>query len=293
MDMYNTHNCDFRIKIDNLSEEKAFEYERKLISYYKEYYPEYRLTNQTDGGEGASGWCPSEEIREKHRRNSIERWENEEFRNKMIKIRNESNSVYQSEEFRNKISNLVQGENNPNYGHYWTNEMKEKASQQKKGKYKGENNPNYGNHWSEEQRNHLSEIRKNGDWRGANHGMAKRVVCLETGEVFECIEYAKNKYGANTSLLSNKRFSIKSYHLKEISEDYIVDMDELTNELIDFYKQYNNKYTIFFCQTDNTFYFGYDELRDVIGFSRDKINKLLKKYGKIEINNKIYIKIQK
>lgn len=29
-DMYKTHNCNFRIKIDNLTEEEAFEYERKL-----------------------------------------------------------------------------------------------------------------------------------------------------------------------------------------------------------------------------------------------------------------------
>ena len=104
MDMYNSHNCNFRIMIDNLSEEEAFDYEKRLIKYYREVYPEYRLTNQTDGGEGTSGWHPSEEWKENQSVIHKQIWENEDYRNKMIEIRNSDNSVYKTEEFRNKIS---------------------------------------------------------------------------------------------------------------------------------------------------------------------------------------------
>lgn len=69
-------------------------------------------------------------------------WKNEEFRERQLKIRKDENGVYKSKEFRDKISKIVQGENNPNYGHYWTEEMKQKLSQKRKanGKYKGGNN---------------------------------------------------------------------------------------------------------------------------------------------------------
>lgn len=291
-DMYNSHNCDFRIKIDNLSEEDAFKYEIKLIKYYREYYPEYRLTNQTDGGEGTSGWKPSDEWKTNQSKIQKERWKDEEFRNKMIDIRNDKDSTYQSDDFRNKMSKLVKGENNPNYGNYWTDDMKKKARQNKLGKYNGKNNPNYGNKWNNEQRKHLSELRKNGNWRNENHGMAKKVVCLETGEIFNCIKYAKEKYNGSVTLLGHENVYVKSYHFKEIDDDFIVNKDNLFNELIEFYKECNYKYKIFLCKEDKTFYFGYRELQDITGLGLKKVKSLLKKYNKIEINNKTYIEIK-
>lgn len=292
-DMYNTHNCNFRIKIDNLTEEDAFKYETLLIKYYKEYYPEYRLTNQTNGGEGTSGWHPDDELKNRQSKINKNRWKDENFRNKMMEIRNNENSVYKTDEFRNKISELVKGENNPNYKHYWTDEMKEKARQNKLGKYEGKNNPNYGNRWSEEKKKHHSEVIKNCNLKDGNHGMAKKVICLETGEIFDCIKQAKQKYNGNVGILNHKRVSIKSYHLKEIKDDYIINEESLFKELINFYKNCNYPRKIFLCKETKTFYFGYPELQTETKLGLNKIKSLFKKFNKIEINNKTYIEIKK
>ena len=56
-DMYKTHSCDVRKVFEGLTEKEAFSQEVALIAYYRE-NTTFRLTNQTDGGEGSSGWCP-------------------------------------------------------------------------------------------------------------------------------------------------------------------------------------------------------------------------------------------
>ena len=291
MDMYNSHNCNFRIMIDNLSEEEAFDYEKRLIKYYREVYPEYRLTNQTDGGEGTSGWHPSEEWKENQSVIHKQIWGNKDYRDKMIEIRNSDNSVYKTEEFRNKISKIVQGENNPNYGNYWTEEQKENLSKKMKGRYDGENNPNYGNHWSDEQKRHLSEIRKNKKYNNENHGMAKRIICLETGEIFKCIKYAQQKY-KTIYILGNNKPCIKGYHFQQIKDDYIPDQNELFEILIDFYKKYNTTYKIFVCLETRKFIIGWNEIQKETKFGQKKIKTELRKNNKIIINNKTYIEIE-
>ena len=110
---YNTHNCDVRIIYKNLSEDEAFNKEIETIKYYKE-NTNYRLTNQTDGGEGSSGLIVTDEFRE--------------------------------------IRQMVLGEKNPNYNHKWTKEMKENLRIKMKGRYIGEKNPNYNHKWTREQK---------------------------------------------------------------------------------------------------------------------------------------------
>lgn len=68
IDYYNTHNCNVRKVYVNLTEKQAFEKEIYLISYYKN-NTNFRLTNQTNGGEGMSGFVVSNEFREKNARN--------------------------------------------------------------------------------------------------------------------------------------------------------------------------------------------------------------------------------
>lgn len=142
-------------------------------NHYEQYYiKEYNTKapngyNLTDGGDGSEGWKPTDEF--VHRQSEIHKkqWEDDEFRNRMILIRRDPDGVYQSQEFRDKISSIVAGENNPNYGNRWTQEMKDALREKQKQNpiYKNENNPN-----------------------------AKRIRCVETGEIFECIKYAKEKY---------------------------------------------------------------------------------------------------
>ena len=63
IDMVSTHNCDFRIIANDLNESDAFALEIETIRHYRDNFPQYRLTNQTDGGEGVSGWDATPEYR--------------------------------------------------------------------------------------------------------------------------------------------------------------------------------------------------------------------------------------
>lgn len=209
----------------------------------------------------------------------------------MIEIRNSDDSVYKTEEFKNKISKIVQGENNPNYGNYWSDEQKHSLSEKMKGRYEGKNNPNYGNHWSEEQKNHLRELRKNPKYNNENHGMAKRIICLETGEIFECIKYAKQKY-KTIYILGNGKPYIKGYHFQEIKSDYIPDQNELFEILINFYKEYNTRYKMLICLETKEFIIGWNEIQSITNLSKKKLKTELKKNKKIIINNKTYIEIE-
>lgn len=165
-DMYNTHDCDVRIVKNNLDEQTAFEEEKKLILFYRE-NTSYRLTNQTDGGDGTSGWKVPDEFRQKQSQIHKLQWEDQNFRNKMLQIRQDANGPYKSQCFRNKISSLVRGKNNPNYNHKWNDEQKE----------------------------HLSEVRKELKLaKGINNITATKIVCLETGEIFDLISDAQKKY---------------------------------------------------------------------------------------------------
>lgn len=168
-DIYNTHDCDVTILLEGLFEKEAFYYERVAISYIRN-NTNNRLTNQTEGGEGASGYVPSEETKRKMSISSKEKWNDESFREKIIKIRSDPDGVYKSKEFREKISKLVTGCNNPNYGHYWSDEQKE----------------------------HLSKLKKGKNTRSSNWN-SKKIICLETGQVFECIEDAAEYYKIHCS----------------------------------------------------------------------------------------------
>ena len=82
------------------------------------------LANLTDGGEGTTGWNPSEEYRQKKREENSKRYENEEL--------------------RKKLSIKYTGENNPNYGNKWSEDLRKRASEQRKGKNLGMDNPRKG-----------------------------------------------------------------------------------------------------------------------------------------------------
>lgn len=196
-DMYNSHKCHCEIVASNLNEEDAFKLERETIAYYKEYFPNYRLTNQTEGGEGVSGWNPSDDWRKKQASLSKKRWENPLFRQKMIDIRNNKNGVYQSIEFRKKISKLVTGVKNPNYNNKWTNEQKQ----------------------------HLSDLRKAKKLGvGETNGNSKKVMCVENGEIFDFIQLALEKYNIKShsnlsTALNNKNKTAGKLHWIHITED--------------------------------------------------------------------------
>ena len=128
----------------------------------------------------------------------------------------ERNSKLQSER--------VSGEKNPMYGKHQSEEAKRINSEKNKGNTNwknniyfshwigGENHPRYGSHNSEEHKRKQSESMKR-KTAGAKNGLAIPVKRVNTGEVFECQQYAANWCGMSKAsdikksiLQSNENF---------------------------------------------------------------------------------------
>jgi hypothetical protein len=92
-----------------------------------------------------------------------------------------------TEETKNKISQSLKGEKNPFYGKHHTEEAKRKLSESHKGKYH-----------TEETKRKMSESRK-GKRTGKDNPFAKKVICITTGEIFDCIKDAERKYNVDSS----------------------------------------------------------------------------------------------
>lgn len=170
IDKYGWDNFYHEIIFSGLSENDAKYLEQLLIKAFDTKKP--NGYNLTDGGDGALGYKPTEETLLKMSAASKDRWADEEFKSRIIKNRHLPDSVYQSDEFKQKISSLVSGEKNPNYQHHWSEEMKQalREKQQNNSMYYNETNPN-----------------------------AKKIRCIETGEVFNCMKYAQERFGLKST----------------------------------------------------------------------------------------------
>lgn len=115
---------------------------------------------------------------------------------------------------RKKISDSLKGkmvgEKNPNYGNH---------------KLAGENNPRYGKHLPEETRCKISESRKGKGTQprseatrkrmSENHkggAPSKRVLCVETGEIYKSINDAARAVSINKKVISNCCRGIEHYN---------------------------------------------------------------------------------
>ena len=141
-EVFNNNPCHYVIVKDNLTASEAAELERVVIKDYRDQGIE--LVNQTNGGE----------IRQ------FSEW---------------------TEEMRKEYSQRLTGENNPNFGHTWTDEMKARLSKERiaKGLAKGGLNPR-----------------------------ATPVMCVETGTVYACKEDASGFLGV-ASACSSIYFCLK------------------------------------------------------------------------------------
>ena len=135
----NKHGYTLHFAMTNLTEGEAFEHERFLISCLKGL--DQPLVNMTDGGEGASGYMQTPEVREKHRQVFIKdggvslRKANAERLARGIPHHNQGRKLSKeqvsamlggnpsrmkgkclSDEAKAKISKASSGENNPMYG---------------------------------------------------------------------------------------------------------------------------------------------------------------------------------
>lgn len=188
-DMKSTHNWSCKIVESSLTEREAFERE---MFYISEYSKLGRLTNQTLGGEGASGFAHTSKSKEALSKSSKKLWEDKKFRDNQIWHR--KNGVYQSAEFKEKISQLTKGENNGNYQNRWTDEMKHSLSQ---------------------------KLIKEGNRKGTNNSRATKIRCVETGEIFDYIRLACEKYDIKsqasiTIALNNPSRTAYGFHWERI-----------------------------------------------------------------------------
>lgn len=114
----------------------------------------------------------------------------------------------------NKYYNLAEGglggntwgkrENHPMYNRTHSEESRKKISEARKELYKRTTHPCVGKKLSEETKKKISEARiKNGAGIGGKNPSARKVVCIETGETFECIKYAAEHYNINPSRIQS------------------------------------------------------------------------------------------
>lgn len=96
-----------------------------------------------------------------------------------------------SESHRILISEMFKGEGNPFYGKHHTEESKRKISESRKGQYNGEKHPFYGKHHSDESKQAISKKRQG---KGG-----KKIRCVNTGEIFDCMMDAARWCGLKTS----------------------------------------------------------------------------------------------
>lgn len=102
-----------------------------------------------------------------------------------------------TEEYKRRVSNTVkklwkQGVYKPRTSESWTKEMRERAR--------------------------IAQINSIKKKRGGEHPCAKKVVCIETGEVFDCIRLADNKYGGSgvKGIFSKKQNTAYGMHWAQI-----------------------------------------------------------------------------
>ncbi|KYD28159.1 NUMOD3 domain-containing DNA-binding protein [Geobacillus stearothermophilus] len=104
--------------------------------------------------------------------------------------------------------NLCEGGGNTK-GYKHKEESKKKMSKSKKGRFIGENNPFFGKTHSEETRKRWSEQRKgrvlSDEWRkklSENNAFKRKVINLDTKEIFDSVKAAADKYNVPSSNIS-------------------------------------------------------------------------------------------
>ena len=133
----------------NLTEEEAFRHEIYMIDVFgRKDLGTGILHNRTNGGEGTSGWVPSEETRK--RISEANKNPSEETRRKKSDA-NKGKTL--SEEHKRKIGEVGKGK-------IISEEHKKKLSEAQK----GEKNHNYGKTASEESRKKMSDAHKGKKW---------------------------------------------------------------------------------------------------------------------------------
>ena len=168
---YGWNNFEHIILYQNLSQKQANILEEQLIKQYNTQNDKYGYNIKAGGNN-------------KHH--------TEETKRKIGKANSKALKGNKWSQHQHEImSKMFMGKGNPFYGKHHTEETKRKISESRKGKCIGEEHPMYGKHHSKE---NLEKISKNRQGKGG-----KQVLCIETGEIFNCMMDAARRYGLKTS----------------------------------------------------------------------------------------------
>ena len=219
---YNTHfyraiqkygwsNFKHEILFEELTEEEAKLMEQMYIALY-DTTNQNKGYNLTKGGDGTIGYRHSLEARFKMKKNNsrymLGKHHTKETKEKLSKL-NKGKSL--TEETKRKLSESHKGKclteetkkkismNNGKsmLGKHHTKETKEKLSKSQKERFKREKHPWDGKHHTEESKtkNRNSQLREKGN-------RARKVICLNNSEIFDCIKLIEDKYGIDPSCIS-------------------------------------------------------------------------------------------
>lgn len=211
---YGWDNFTHEIIYSDLCEDDAYELEKELIHKYNTTDSKYGY-NKSIGGKTNAGFHFPEESKQTLRNINIGRHHTEETKRKISEAtRGEKHPMFgkhHSESSKIKMSRAHAGVT----GQHHTEETKRKLSEARL----GEGNPMYGKHPSEETRRKLSEARKgktHNNYRRPEDAHRKKIMCIETGKIYESINKAAKDTGWSSSYISlvcsGKRDATGPYH---------------------------------------------------------------------------------
>ena len=196
------------------TEQKAYEREKYWINKYNAVEND-KFYNLVDGGYGFTSQ-DNKRIRENMTSEQIQEWNRkvgESQKGKHLseehkrKLSESHKGKKLSEEHRKRLSEVRKGENNPFYGKKLSEEHKKRLSESHKGKKLSEetkiklSETFKGRCFSEESKRKMRE----------NNARSRKIICITTGEVFDCIRKASEKYNiANQNISKCCRHERKS-----------------------------------------------------------------------------------
>ena len=182
-------NVEVRLPIKNVDEEFSLLAEVELIDLYRR--RGVRLVNISDGGEGTSGWIPSQETRKKI----------SEANKKIPKLKGEKHWWFGKKHSAESLAKMVASQNkrdhtnHPMRGKHHTDEAKAKVSLARKGKCVGKENFFYGKTHSLEsikkiQAAHLGKKQSAEQIENRTKKIRKSIICLTDNRLYSSITEA-------------------------------------------------------------------------------------------------------
>ena len=191
---YGWDNITHEILLSGLSLDEANQAEKDYIAEYKTNDKNYGY-NCTDGGDGVSGWKPTNEQREKNRQAKLKQWQNPEMRASLTKERQQRGATPEERERLRRM--LVKNWGTPETRAKLVEHLREIASDETRKKQHSEQMKQL---WIEcPERFMKNRVYKT----GAEHKCSKPVRCIDTGVVYVNAREAERQTGISYKSISS------------------------------------------------------------------------------------------